>query len=102
MKSRTYPSLKKIPVSVIFDALSDPVRLEIFCALLEQDEISCGKCKSTLSKSTMSHHFKVLTQAGLIQRREEGTIHFLSVRKEEVDRRLPGLLALLRQMKGPL
>ena len=102
MKSRHYPSLKKIPLSAIFDALSDPVRLEILKLLLEEDEISCGNCKSTLSKSTMSHHFKVLTHAGLIQRREQGTSHFLSLRKEEIEKRLPGFLKVLFDLPGPL
>jgi DNA-binding transcriptional ArsR family regulator len=102
MKGSYCPNLKKMPLSVLFYALSDPVRIEIIQILLEQDEISCGKCKSSLSKSTMSHHFKVLREAGLIQRREEGKVHFISLRKEEIEARLPGFLDLLRQPIGPL
>ena len=90
-----------MPLSSIFDALSDPARLEIIQYLIENDELSCGACKTTLSKSTMSHHFKVLREAGLIQRREEGKIHFISIRVKEIEGRLPGFLDLLRSMKGP-
>ncbi len=95
------PSLKKMPLSSIFDALSDPIRLDVIQVLLRQDEGSCGACKGTVSKSTMSHHFKVLREAGLIQKREEGTVHYLSLRHEEIEARVPGLLALLAKVTGP-
>ncbi len=95
-------NLRKMPLSAIFYALSDPVRVQIIRSLLEKDEISCGECKSTVSKSTMSHHFKVLRQAGLIQKREEGTVHYLSLRREEIEARLPALLKLLQQAAGPI
>lgn len=102
MKTVLYPSLNKVPLSLIFDALSDPVRLKILKSLLEEGEISCGNCKSSLSKSTMSHHFKILRQTGLIQRREEGRVHFLSIRETEIEKRVPGLLVLLRSLREPL
>lgn len=102
MKSSYSPNLKKMPLSSIFYALSDPARLEIIRMLLEEDETSCGQCKTALSKSTMSHHFKVLREAGLIQRREEGKVHFISLREEELESRLPGFVELLRKCKGPL
>lgn len=102
MKKDYSPNLKKMPVSAIFYALSDSARIEILLALLEEKEISCGQCKTELSKSTMSHHFKVLREAGLIQRREEGKIHFISIREDEIEDRLPGLLKLLKSMKKPL
>jgi DNA-binding transcriptional ArsR family regulator len=96
------PNLKKMPVSTIFDALSDSARLEIILCLLEKTEISCGECKSPLSKSTMSHHFKVLREAGLIQKREEGKQHFISLRRDEIEKRLPGFLESLENLSKPL
>lgn len=101
MKKNYCPNLKKMPLSTIFDALSDPARIEIILWLLEEKETSCGECKSTLSKSTMSHHFKVLREAGLIQRREEGKMHFISLRLEEIEDRVPGFLTLLMKIKKP-
>ena len=85
-----------MPLASIFYALSDPARLEILRALMTDSERSCGQCPSRLSKSTMSHHFKVLREAGLIQKREEGKIHYISLREEEIEAHLPGLLKLLR------
>lgn len=102
MKTNYCPSLKKIPLSLIFYALSDPIRLEIIQTLLEREEISCGSCKSPLSKSTMSHHFKVLRESGLIEKRSEGKVHYLSLRRIEIETRLPGLLITLGKIKGPV
>lgn len=92
---------KKIPISSIFYALSDPARIEILKKILKQGEISCGDCKSNLSKSTMSHHFKVLRETGLIERREEGKVHFISIREDELEKRVPRLLEVLRSLKTP-
>ena len=91
-----------MPLSTIFDALSEPARIEIILMLLEESEVSCGACKSDLSKSTMSHHFRVLRDAGLIQRREEGKVHFISLRTEEIEDRIPGFLGTLKKIKKPL
>lgn len=102
MKQAYAPNLKKMPVSQIFAALSDPVRLNIIALLLEEGELSCGQCTIDLPKSSMSHHFKVLREAGLIQRREEGKMHFISLRKDEIEERLPGLLKALTKVKAPL
>lgn len=101
MKKTYSPNLKKMPISTLFDALSDPARIEIIQVLLEEKEISCGQCKTELSKSTMSHHFKVLRESGLIQRREDGKIHYISLREEEIESRMPGLLKVLKGLKGP-
>jgi DNA-binding transcriptional ArsR family regulator len=102
MKSDYCPNLKVMPLSNLFAALADPVRLEILRSLLREDEVSCGQCKAPKAKSTMSHHFRVLREAGLVQRREEGTIHYMSVRRAEIEARLPGLLEALLRAKAPL
>lgn len=94
--------MSQIPASYMFYALSDPVRIEIVQTLLKTDESSCGSCKSNLSKSTMSHHFKVLRESGLIEKRTIGTTHFISLRQKEIDKRLPGLLESIRKIKNPL
>ncbi|MFZ4713173.1 MAG: ArsR/SmtB family transcription factor [Bacteriovoracaceae bacterium] len=102
MKKTYCPNLKKMPISALFDALSDPIRIEIVLTLLDGEETSCGDCKSPLSKSTMSHHFKVLRECGIIQRRGEGKTHFLSLRVEEIEERMPGFLDVLRKLKKPM
>ncbi len=102
MRKSYLPSLNKVPMSAIFYALSDPVRLEIVRCLLSKNEVSCGEFKTSVAKSTMSHHFKVLREAGIIQKREEGTKQFNSLRKKEIEARFPGLLKMLTDSDGPL
>jgi DNA-binding transcriptional ArsR family regulator len=101
--SRFYShNLKKMPLSAIFSALGDPARLEIVRTLLKKDEISCGECKQAKSKSTMSHHFRVLKEAGLICKREEGTTHYISLRVDDIEARAPGLLKAIDEAGTPV
>lgn len=102
MKAVYSPNLKKMPLSTLFAALSDPIRLEVILSLLDDGELTCGDCPRSVSKSTMSHHFRVLREAGLIRKREDGTAHYLSLRREDLELRLPGLLDLLKSAKPPL
>ena len=95
------PNVKKIPLSSLFYALSDPVRVEIILLLLKEKEFSCGQYPTSLSKSTMSHHFRVLREAGLINKREEGKVHYISLRTTELEERLPGFIAMLEHAKKP-
>ena len=101
MRTVVFPNIHKVPLSTIFYALSDPARLKIMKMLLEKKEAPCGDCKMPVSKSTMSHHFKVLRQAGLVQTRGEGTWQFNSLRLEEIQERFPGLLDLIEKASGP-
>src|SRR5437870_12284088 len=73
-------------------ALSDPARIEIVRALAAEGERTCGTFDLGVSKATRSHHFKVLREAGLTRTRAEGTHRYVSLRRDEVDERFPGLL----------
>ncbi len=79
----------------ILNALSDPVRLGIMRSLAGQCEKTCACCNSGLPKSALSHHFKVLREAGLIRVRIEGTQRFLSIRHADLEKRFPGLLSTI-------
>jgi DNA-binding transcriptional ArsR family regulator len=80
-------------ITAVLQALGDPVRLEIVKALAEHDDARpCGSFQLQVTKSTLSHHFRVLWEAGLIDRRCEGTRKLLSLRRTEVDAVYPGLL----------
>jgi len=91
-------------IVAVLQALSDPVRLEIVRQIAGCDsggELTCGELELPVTKSTGSHHLKVLFAAGVIAEREEGTRKYLSLRREELDRRFPGLLGSVLQGAAP-
>jgi DNA-binding transcriptional ArsR family regulator len=90
-----YPDLAEIDVLDVLHALADPVRLGMVRQLAgcaEGGEMSCGQIEVAVSKSTASHHLKVLMRSGLTVEREQGTRKFVRLRRQEVDARFPGLL----------
>jgi DNA-binding transcriptional ArsR family regulator len=93
-----------VDVVTVLQALSDPVRLDIVRQVAAEGadgEISCGQLELQVSKSTCSHHLKALAQAGVTAEREEGTRKFISLRRDELDGRYPGLLdSVLRAAAG--
>ncbi len=84
--------METIEVSKVLHALSDPVRLDIVEKLAEAREAPCGAFEASVSKSTLSHHLKVLREAGLTRTRADGTQRIVALRWDEVERRFPGLL----------
>ena len=76
----------------VLHALSDPVRLEIIRSLAEEPDQSCSALTTSVSKSTLSHHFKVLREAGITYTRANGTHRLMSLRKDDLEERFPGLL----------
>jgi DNA-binding transcriptional ArsR family regulator len=91
------PDLATIDVVTVLQALADPVRLEIVrqlagCEHGGPGELSCGQIEVPVGKSTASHHLKTLSCAGITTEREEGTRKYIRLRREELDRRFPGLV----------
>ncbi len=82
-------------LETVLNALGDPVRLGIVRQLARDGECSCAALDGGRSKSTMSHHFRVLRQAGLVRMRGQGTTHLNSLCRSAVDARFPGLLAAI-------
>jgi len=89
----TQPDRSEIELAAVLHALSDPVRLRIVAALaVAGEEPSCGSFDLPVTKSTCTHHFKVLREAGVIQQRQRGTARLNALRREDLDARFPGLL----------
>lgn len=76
----------------VLQALGDPVRLGIVLRLYHEGEASCSALDAGRSKSTMSHHFRVLREAGLLHTRTEGTTHINVLCVDRVQGAFPGLL----------
>src|SRR3954449_11955808 len=86
------PEPQEMTLAAVMAALSDPVRVAIVRELGARGESTCGTFELGVSKATRSHHFKVLREAGVTHTRAEGTHRFVSLRRDDVEVRFPGLL----------
>jgi DNA-binding transcriptional ArsR family regulator len=100
MRPLFHPALDDIRLEGILHALSDPVRVEIFaniagapCAMGCQAFVTVGD--RVIPKSSLSQHFKVLRESGLIRSEREGVEMRNVSRCAEIDTRFPGLLAAI-------
>jgi DNA-binding transcriptional ArsR family regulator len=92
-----HPTLDAISLEGVLHALADPVRLVIVCTLERGDcPLNCSKAApSGLAKSTQSHHYHVLREAGLIRSERRGTEVINTLRMGELDTKFPGLVAAI-------
>jgi DNA-binding transcriptional ArsR family regulator len=102
MRPLYHPSLKEITVQGILYALSDPVRVRIYAELAQADcAMNCcafganGNLK--LPKSTLSQHFRILREAGLIRSERKGVELKNSTRCAELKKKFgPMVVGILR------
>lgn len=93
-----HPERGELTMAAVLHALSDPMRLRIVAELASGEERTCKSFDLPIVKSTCTHHFRVLREAGLIRQRVVGTTRINSLRREDLDARFPGLLdAVLRE-----
>src|SRR3954466_4469103 len=92
MSNMEEPLTEDLTLAAVMAALSDPMRVAIVRRLAAEGERTCGTFDLGISKATRSHHFRVLREAGLTHTRAEGTHRHVSLRRDEVDARFPGLL----------
>ena len=90
-----HPAIEDVTLESVLYALADPTRLEIIKRLTGG---TCGmNCSmaapADLPKSTQSHHFQVLREAGLIRSERRGTEVVNSLRCAEIERRFPGVIS---------
>jgi DNA-binding transcriptional ArsR family regulator len=88
----THPSSTEFDLSDVLHALADPVRRSIVRRLAREGEVPCGGFALSVSKSTSTHHFRVLREAGLIEQQEQGNRKLNTLRRQEIEERFPGLL----------
>jgi DNA-binding transcriptional ArsR family regulator len=97
MRPLFHPSIEDVTVEGILHALSDPVRVAIYADIVAQEcALNCSNfltvCDKNIPKSTLSQHFRILRDAGLIRSERHGVeMHNVS-RCAELDKRFPGLI----------
>ncbi|MCT4706753.1 helix-turn-helix domain-containing protein [Enterobacteriaceae bacterium H11S18] len=95
-----HPEREQIRLENVLFALGNPLRLDIIRTLAEQGELACGNLRKDIAKSTMTHHWRVLRDSGVIWQRPQGRENLISLRREDLDAKFPGLLeTLLRVMQ---
>jgi DNA-binding transcriptional ArsR family regulator len=100
MRPLFHPAVEDVPLEAILHALSDPVRVAIFVDIAGSN---CSqKCadfanisKKPIPKSTLSQHFKILREAGLVRCERRGVEMQNISRCAEIDTRFPGLIAAI-------
>ncbi|MGI5499026.1 ArsR/SmtB family transcription factor [Lentzea sp. CA-135723] len=88
-----HPDLSEVTLQQVLEALADPIRRTVVCQLAEADgDKGCGTFTTPVSDSTLTHHFAVLREAGVIWQYYQGTTKLNSLRAVEMEARFPGLL----------
>ena len=95
MRTYPHPPVSELSLERLLHALSDPMRLEIVRHLSRVGVATCGELDAGRPKSSMSHHFRILRDAGLVHTRPEGTVHQNTLRRGDLEARFPGLLQVV-------
>lgn len=88
----SHPPAEALELPAVLHALSDPVRLQIVRSLADKGACNCGTFAVPVAKSTLSHHLRVLREAGVTLTEPSGTQRVVSLRRGDLDERFPGLL----------
>ncbi|MEM7062201.1 MAG: metalloregulator ArsR/SmtB family transcription factor [Cyanobacteria bacterium P01_B01_bin.77] len=101
MRPISHPDVSQITLAEVLYALGDPVRLKIVKTIAQKGEQACRSCGGDeIAKSTLSHHFKILREAGIIHTEKVGTQHLNSLRVDELEVQFPGVLAAVLAAAG--
>ncbi|MFC8919045.1 transcriptional regulator [Streptomyces sp. WAC05374] len=88
-----HPARDEIRLEGVLHALSDPMRLRVVRELEAADaEVACSYIELPVTKSTTTHHFRVLRESGVIRQCYRGTAKMNGLRREDLDALFPGLL----------
>jgi len=98
MRALPQPSVDSITMSTVLAALADPVRLALMRTInIRTEPIDCSIVAGSVDVSapTVSHHWRVLREAGLTSTMVDGRKRNIRIRREDLDRRFPGLLTAI-------
>ncbi|WP_327287725.1 ArsR/SmtB family transcription factor [Streptomyces sp. NBC_01198] len=91
-----HPPAADLRLPTVLAALADPVRLVTVRVLAAVGESPCTQlhhaAELQISRSTFSHHQRILREAGILRERINGARRILSVRREDLDACFPGLM----------
>ncbi|WP_338698881.1 helix-turn-helix domain-containing protein [Streptomyces sp. Q6] len=93
---------REVSLEAALLALADPVRRTLVRELAASGpwQRTCGTFDVPVTKATLSRHFAVLREAGLLEQKDAGARRFNRLREEEFGERFPGLLDLVLRDEG--
>ncbi|MEU9500739.1 metalloregulator ArsR/SmtB family transcription factor [Streptomyces sp. NPDC048196] len=92
-RALAHPDREEIRLADVLHALADPMRLRIVCTLAAAEgELNCADIELPVSKSTCTHHFRVLREHGVIQQFYRGTAKMNRLRTTDLEELFPGLI----------
>ncbi|GAA4182312.1 helix-turn-helix transcriptional regulator [Streptosporangium oxazolinicum] len=97
MRALHHPDVASVTLPGMLNALADEVRLSVVRQLAEAGGVVCGQFDVPVSMSTLSHHLKVLREAGLLRVTPEGSFRRHELRLAEMETRFPGVLTSILQ-----
>jgi len=96
MDDAAEPSASEFDLPRVLAALADRHRLAVVRLVAVNGESWCSRVMQDagleMSKSTFSHHLRILREAGVVTKRQQGTKSYVCVRKDDLDSRFPGLI----------
>jgi len=92
-----HPPVEALELATILRTLGDPLRLELVRLLADGGEYPCGELTERLGvpASTGSYHTRLMREAGITRTRAEGTTRYISLRRDDLEARFPGLVDVL-------
>lgn len=100
MREYRHPQITEVQLESVLYALSDPIRLSIVRQLAREGEATCAALENGRPKSSVSHHFRVLREAGIIKTRNDGTSRINELRGDELAEVFPGLLPAILAVRS--
>lgn len=92
-RAPAHPATSDIRLEEVLRALADPMRLTVVRSLAhDPDGLTCCEIPLPVTKSTTTHHFRVLREAGVISQTYRGTSKMNALRRADLDALFPGLL----------
>src|SRR3954452_1106171 len=92
-----HPATSALDLATIMRTVGDTLRLEIVRLLADAPPRPCSEVSAAmgLPVSTCSYHLRLLREAGVTRTRAEGTQRFISLRRDDLEDRFPGLVEVL-------
>ena len=97
------PSLTEVELDRVLKALAEPQRRRVVVELArdaDDRERACSSFDLPSAKSTRTHHWRTLREAGLVTQRDAGNGTYVRLRRAEFEARFPGLLATIARLEA--